>query len=182
MMYRTTLTAPVFGLRREIDRLFENTIGRGQAGRNEWSPAVDIYETNQELTFAVELPGIKLEDVEVTAVEGILTIQGERIVEQKEGEEGRYHLVERNYGSFMRRFQLPQDVDNEKIEAEVEHGMLKVRIPKASLPQPKKIQIKSGATVGARAQQAIDHGESREGTAEVKVARGKPAGATVASR
>ena len=105
MMYATTLTAPVFGLRREIDRLFENAFGRGQAGRNEWTPAVDIHETDQELTFVVELPGFKLEDIQVTAVDGILTIQGQRIEEQKEGEEGRYHLVERNYGSFMRRFQ-----------------------------------------------------------------------------
>jgi hypothetical protein len=99
MMYATTLTAPVFGLRREIDRLFEHTLGQGQGGRNEWSPAVDVYETNQELTFAVELAGIKPENVEVTAIDGILTIQGERIAEQREGEEGRYHVVERNYGT-----------------------------------------------------------------------------------
>jgi HSP20 family protein len=170
MMYATTLTAPVFGLRREIDRLFENTFGRGHAGQNEWSPAVDIFETDQELTFAVELPGIKLENVEVTSVDGILTIQGERIVEQRGEEEGRYHLVERNHGKFLRRFQLPQGVDNEKIEANVNHGMLQVRIPKAALPQPRKIQIKAGATVGDRVQRAIGRGENREGPAEVKVA------------
>lgn len=138
MLYATTMNAPVFGLRREIDRLFEDAFGRGQAGRNEWAPVVDIHETEQELTFAVELPGIKLEDIEVTAVNGILTIQGERMDDRKEGDEGRYHLVERNYGPFMRRFQLPAGVDNEKIEADVEHGILQVRIPKAALPQPKE--------------------------------------------
>lgn len=167
MLYTTTQTAPVFGLRREIDRLFESTFGRGQAGQNEWTPAVNVHETDQELTFAVELPGIKLEDIEVTAVDGILTIQGMRIAEHKEGEDGRYHLVERNYGSFMRRFQLPPGVDNEKIEADIEHGMLQVHIPKAALPQPKRIEIKAGAAGPVRAHRALDRGESRKELAEV---------------
>ncbi len=168
MLYATASTAPAFGLRREIDRLFENTFGRGQPGRDEWTPAVDIHETGQELTFAIELPGIKLEDIEVTAVDGVLTIHGERSEERNEGEEGRYHLVERNYGSFMRRFQLPPGVDSEKIAADIEHGMLRVRIPKAALPQPKRIEIKEGATVVVRPQQALGAGESRKDLAKAK--------------
>jgi HSP20 family protein len=174
MMYATTLTAPVFGLRREIDRLFETTFGRGHVGQHEWSPAVDIYETDQELTFTVELPGIKLEDVEVTSADGILTIRGETAAEQRDDEEGRYHLVERHYGSFMRRFQLPQGVDNEKIEANVNLGMLKVRIPKAALPQAKKIEIRAGASTSDRAHRAIGRGESREKMDESKVAAATP--------
>jgi HSP20 family protein len=161
MVYLTTPTAPVFGLWRQIDRLFEDSVGRGQAARNEWVPAVDIRETNQELTFAVELPGIKPEDVEVTAVDGILTIRGERNEERRDGDEGRYHLIERNYGSFMRRFQLPQGVDDEKIEADVAEGMLQVRIPKTALPQPKKIQVRAAVETSPRAQ-AIGRGESRQ--------------------
>ena len=174
MMYTTTLTAPVFGLRREIDRLFEHAFGRGHAGQNEWCPAVDIYETDQELTFSVELPGIRSEDVEVSAADGILTIQGERTAEQREGEEGRHHLVERNYGSFVRRFQMPQGVDNDKIEANVDHGMLRVRIPKASLPQPKKIHVQAGAGPGGREQRAIGRGDGRGGNAEAKMAVSGP--------
>ena len=162
MLYARVTTTPVFGLRREIDRLFENTFGRGQAGQSEWTPAVDIRETEQELTFAVELPGTKPEDVEVTAEDGVLTIRGESSEDRKEGEDGHYHLVERNYGAFMRRFQLPQGVDAEKIEADVEHGLLQVRIPKAALPQPKKIQIKAGADASSRTQQALGRGESRQ--------------------
>lgn len=162
MIYATTLTAPVFGLRRQVDRLFEDTFGRGQAGGNEWIPAVDIHETDQELTFAVELPGIKPEDVEVTAVDGVLTIHGERNEEGREGEEWRYHLVERNYGSFMRRFQLPQGVDDEKIEADLAQGMLQVRIPKTARPQPKKIQVKAAVEASPRAQQVVGRGESRQ--------------------
>lgn len=162
MLYATNLTAPVFGLRREIDRLFENTFARGQAGRSEWTPAVDIRETDEELTFEVELPGISPEDVEVTAEDGVLTIHGQRTEVRKDGDERRYHLVERNYGSFMRRFQLPQGVDAAKIEADVELGMLQVHIPKGALPQPKTIQIKAGADVSSRTRPAIRPGESRE--------------------
>ena len=162
MVYLTTPTAPVFGLWRQIDRLFEDSVGRGQAGRNEWAPAVDIHETEQELTFAVELPGIKPEDVEVTAVDGILTIHGERHEELRDGEEGRYHLIERNYGSFMRRFQLPQGVDDDKIEADVAQGILQVRIPKTALPQPKKIQVKAAVEASPPARQILGRGESRQ--------------------
>jgi HSP20 family protein len=162
MLYATTTTAPVFGLRREIDRLFEDTFGRGQAGRSEWAPAVDIHETGRELTFAVELPGVKLENVAVSALDGVLTIEGERIDERKEGEEGRYHLTERNYGSFMRRFQLPPGVNSDKIEADVEDGMLRVRVPKAALPQPKKIQVTAGVSENGRTQPVIGGDESRQ--------------------
>ena len=165
MLYGSVVPAPVFGLRREIDRLFENTFARGQAGRSEWSPAVDIHETDQELTFEVELPGVKLEDVEVTAEDGILMIHGQRSAERMAGDEGRYHLVERNYGSFMRQFQLPQGVDTEKIEADVEFGMLLVHIPKGALPQPKSIQIKAGANAGRRVEQALTR-DSRPNSAK----------------
>jgi len=161
MLYATTMTAPIFGLRRDIDRLFESAYVRGQTGRSEWIPAVDIRETDQELTFAVELPGIKQEDVEVTAAEGVLTIHGEKTEERTEGDDGRYHLTERTYGSFMRRFQLPQGVDADKIEANVDGGMLQVRIPKAALPQPKKIQITAGVNVNGGAKRAVGSGKSR---------------------
>ena len=107
MVYATTLTAPAFALRRQIDRLLEESLGHGHAGQGDWVPAVDICETERELTFSVELPGVRLEDVEVTAVEGILTIHGARTAVRSEGEEERYHLVERSYGSFLRRFQPP---------------------------------------------------------------------------
>jgi HSP20 family protein len=104
MGHTATLAAPMFGLRRQIDPQFDDTLGRGQAGRNEWIPPVDIRETDLELTFAVELPGMQPEDVEVTAVDGILTIHGERNEEQRTEHGGRYHLIERSYGSFTRRF------------------------------------------------------------------------------
>ena len=141
MIYRTSLSTPVFGLRREIDRLFEDTFGRGENGAA-WSPAVDIRETENELNLELELPGIKPDEVEITADNGILTVRGEKRSERKEGDENsRYHMVERSYGSFMRSFQLPQGLDESKIEADYSDGILSVRIPKTALPQPRKIQI-----------------------------------------
>ena len=74
---------------------------------------------------------------------------------RSEGDEARYHLVERTYGTFERRFQLPQGVDTEKIEADVELGMLAVHIPKGALPQPKTIAIKVGTNAGRRLEKAL---------------------------
>ena len=119
MLYRNSLTPPVFGLRREIDRLFEDTFGRGEGGTT-FTPAVDIQENQNELRLDVELPGLNPDDVEITAENGVLTIRGEKQTERKEGDESRYHIVERSYGSFLRSFQLPQGLDESRIEAS--HG------------------------------------------------------------
>src|SRR5256885_13787065 len=84
MLYRMTTGSPIFGLRREIDRLFDDTFTRDGSG---WSPAVDIRETDGEISLELELPGIKPEDVEITAENGVLTVRGEKKSERKEGEE-----------------------------------------------------------------------------------------------
>ena len=99
MVYRSSLHGPVFGLRREIDRLFEDTFG-GDSRRAGWVPAVDIREDAKEIALEVELPGITPADVEVTAENGVLTIRGEKQGTSTEGTEGRYHVMERSYGSF----------------------------------------------------------------------------------
>jgi HSP20 family protein len=133
-----TTSSPIFGLRREIDRLFEDTFTRDG---NNWTPAVDIKENDSDIRIDLELPGLKPEDVEITAENGLLSIRGEKRSERKEGEEGRYHVVERSYGTFMRTFTLPQGVDENQIQAEFNEGVLSIRIPKTALPQPKRIQI-----------------------------------------
>ena len=155
MVYRAALGGPIFGLRREIDRLFEDTFGREGGRAAQWAPAVDIREDARELAFEVELAGIKPENVDIMCENGVLTVRGEKHSERKEGDEERYHLVERTFGSFLRSFQLPQGVDEDKIEADFENGVLMVRIPKAALPQPRKIQIR-----GAGQQKAVA-GESK---------------------
>jgi HSP20 family protein len=144
MVYRTSLSAPVFGLRREIDRLFEDAFGNGDGGRAGWSPTVDVREDQRELVFTVELPGIRPENVEVTFENGLMTIRGEKREERKEGDEVRYHIAERTYGSFARSFQLPKLIDEDKVEASFENGVLHVRVPKGALPQPKRIEVRTG--------------------------------------
>jgi HSP20 family protein len=149
MLHRSTL-APAFGLRREIDRLFDDMLGmQAMQNRVAWNPAVDIRESDKELTILAELPGLNPDQVEVTCDNGVLSIRGEKTEARKEGEEGRWHLVERTYGAFNRSFQLPQGVDESKIEGSFNNGLLTVRIPKAALPQPKRISISiSGAQEG----------------------------------
>lgn len=174
MLYARVTTTPLLGTRWDLNQLFDDTIARAQFGQSqlaqsqiaqsEWTPAVNIRETDTAITFAAELPGVRLENVEVTAIDGILTIRGQKSEEQKEGEEARYHLVERSYGSFSRRFQLPQGVDVDKIEAEVTDGMLEVRIPKAAMPLAKQIRVLAGSDSRPRAAHALGNGngESRK--------------------
>jgi HSP20 family protein len=146
MVYRGSLTGPVFGLRREIDRLFEDTFGSGESRRTGWIPAVDVREDNKEIVLEIELPGIKPSEVEVTAENGVLTIRGEKQGTSTEGTEGRYHVVERTYGSFTRSFQLPSAVDERSIDAEFQDGLLSVHIPKAAIAQPRKIEIRNSGS------------------------------------
>jgi HSP20 family protein len=107
-------------------------------------------------------------------------IRGERMDERKEGDEGRYHLVERSYGSFSRSFQLPQGVDDESIDAHFENGLLRVRVPKAAIPQPRRISIQ-GATTGDRSQAQISgttrggNGGSRKSASSEQKQRGEHA-------
>ncbi len=129
---------PLFGLRREIDRLFDDVVG---SASTRWTPAVDVRETEKSLAIDVELPGIKPENVEVDVENGVLSITGEKRSERTNEEKGRYHMVERSYGSFFRSFQLPAGVDESQINASFHDGVLTVDIPKAALPQPRKIQI-----------------------------------------
>jgi HSP20 family protein len=168
--------SPIFGLRRDIDRLFDEAFtGRG-SGAN-WTPAVDIHETSKELRIDFELPGIRPEDVEIDVENGMLTVRGQKSAERKEeSEEGRYHLVERSYGSFFRSFQLPQGVDENQIRADFDQGVLHVRIPKAALPQPRRIQIGTGVGERGRTEdtsQRRDDRGTRRGTSGTKEETGR---------
>jgi len=176
MLERSFGSSPIFGLRREIERLFEDAFaGRGNAAS--WMPAVDVHETSKELRLDVELPGIRQEDVEIEVENGMLSIRGQKSAERKEeGEEGRYHLVERSYGSFFRSFQLPPGVDEKQINADFENGVLHVRIPKAALPQPRRIEIGGGDRVRTvEAGRRDDRGARREGGSEKEKKEGERA-------
>ena len=163
MLYGSPLT-PFVGLRREIDRLFDDA-SSGGSGRMAWMPAVDVREDASSLTLDFELPGLEPDQVEVTAENGVLTVRGEKRAERKEGEQGRYHLVERSYGSFSRSFQLPSGVDEGQIDAQFENGVLHVQIPKAALPRPRRIEIQRGRS-SATTQSSVKGGSSQRAMTE----------------
>ena len=146
MLYRTGLSTPSLGLRRELDRLMEETLGRVSPAveAGSWGPAMDIVEDADGLLLELELPGLTGDDVEITTEKGVLTIRGEkRTVRQRDGV--RAITTERAHGRFARSLQLPQGVDDAKIEAEFEHGLLRVRVPRAALPQPRKVEIRAAS-------------------------------------
>lgn len=107
----------------------------------DWLPAVNVEESAEELLLTAELPGMSREDVEIELENNILTIRGERAEERTEGEEKRYHLWERRYGSFQRSFTLPRTVDAEGISADFENGLLRVHMPKAPEAKGRRIEI-----------------------------------------
>lgn len=108
-----------------------------------WMPPVDIAETKDKLTLRAELPGFKEDQVELTVEDGVLTLRGERKFE-KDAEEENYHRVERSYGTFVRSFTLPTNVDQSRIEARFADGILSVELPRREEARPKQIKIAAG--------------------------------------
>ena len=106
-----------------------------------WSPAVDIQETDHEFILKADLPDVKKEDVKVELEDGVLTVEGER-TKEKEDKGKRFHKVERAYGTFVRHFTLPTEVDGPNVKAEFKDGVLNVRLPKAVNAKPKAIDVK----------------------------------------
>ena len=106
-----------------------------------WSPAIDIEETDREYLVKADLPDVKKEDVKVELLDGSLTIEGER--KQEREEKGKsFHRVERAYGKFVRRFGLPNEVDASKAQAEFKEGVLNVHLPKSPTIKPKVVDIR----------------------------------------
>ena len=131
----------LFQTRREIDRVFDRFFAPGTVNAP-WAPAVDVRETKEAIEVVAELPGLRLEDVEVSIENNVLAIAGEKKQEVAEGSpEAEYHLVERRCGRFERSFTLPRTVDAGKISARFEHGLLTVTLPKAEAAKPRRVEI-----------------------------------------
>ena len=107
----------------------------------DWAPNVDVIETAEAFQVKAELPGVKKDDVKVTVDAGVLRIEGERKQEQEENGK-KYHRIERSYGSFLRIFTLPPDVDATKLIAEFKDGVLNVMLPKSAQSAPRAIEVK----------------------------------------
>ena len=131
-----------------FDRFFAETMRRWPRGATEnraaqdWAPAADVSETEAEYLIKADLPDVRKEDVSITVQDGVLTLSGERRQEKRaEGE--KLHRVERVYGSFARRFALPENADEQSISAESRDGVILIHIPKVKVvqPQPRQIEI-----------------------------------------
>lgn len=107
----------------------------------DWTPAIDVEETDKEYLLKADLPDVKKEDVKIDVSNGILTVEGER-KQEKEEKNRKFHRIERAYGKFVRRMGLPTDADEQKIAAEFKDGVLNVHIPKAASAKPRSIEIK----------------------------------------
>ena len=110
-----------------------------------WAPAVDISERKDAYVVTLELPGVKLDDLEITFQDGLLTIQGERCLAPDSADE-QTHLIERRHGMFRRSITLPPHVKADAIEASLEDGVLRVVVPKAEAAKPKRIEVRTGRT------------------------------------
>jgi HSP20 family protein len=146
-------------LRHAFDRFFQQP-DEGDASNvvtSQWAPRVDIKEEDKRFVIFVDVPGVDPADIEVSMEKGILTIKGERTMENRE-QNGRFTRVERAHGTFHRRFALPDSADPEGITAVGRHGVLEISIPKRAETTPRRITIntehgagssKGGATGGS---------------------------------
>ena len=139
----------------QMDSLFAHALGlHGQwqsatgASTPAWAPALDIAERKDAYLVAVELPGVKLDDLQITLEDGLLTIQGERQFTSESSEE-QYHRVERSSGAFRRSITLPAHVMADEVEASMEDGVLRILVPKAAEAKPKRIQVTPGGQMEA---------------------------------
>jgi HSP20 family protein len=171
-------TMPASRLLIEFERLLNVNFGlhpikgNAHAALNEWSPAADIHETDEALTFTVELPGIAPDQVQVAAEENVLTIRATRSSPDAGKIDARFHLIERHDGAFVRRFQLPPNVDASMITAEYANGLLELRVPKAALPQATVIRVKTASDHHEAAPRVVTRGEVRAALKPASISNG----------
>ena len=120
-------------------------------------PPVDIYEDEHNVTLKLEVPGVKQEDIDIRVENNNLTIRGERKLEKDEKEEN-FRRVERSYGSFFRSFTLPPTVSTENVQADCEHGILKIQFAKRPEAKPRQIKVSAGKKP-IEAKSAVSGGE-----------------------
>ena len=137
---------PMATLQREMNHVFENFWNR--VGQFEWpwssgEAKSDVVETDKAIEVSIELPGMEMNDIEVTVNDDMLTVKGEKKIERQEEKKG-YYLSERSYGAIYRTIPLPPGVDGEKAQASFKNGVLTIKLPQSPEAQAKvrKIAIK----------------------------------------
>ena len=162
---------PLTELHREMNRLFDSVFSGGPGGALAGSPAsqsyymqpprLDVREDERELCVSVDLPGVNPSDVDVRLDGDLLTISGEKKSETNEQQAG-YHVMERGYGRFQRSVQLPFAPDPNQVQADCEHGVLTIRLPKeGQVERSRRIEVRSG---GGQRQQQLGTSEATDAT------------------
>jgi HSP20 family protein len=173
MTAMTTMTDVFDDLRSAQDDLVRisraHSLGLGAtASTRAWPPAVDIFECEDSYLVDVELPGVKIEDIDITVDEGLLTIQGERTFAHDQIDKA--HRVERRVGPFSRSITLPSHVKADTIDASIQDGLLMVRVPKTTEAHVRRISVRPGTGKAALAASVVKNGErmpsSGQGTGE----------------
>ncbi|MEP0842355.1 MAG: Hsp20/alpha crystallin family protein, partial [Phycisphaerae bacterium] len=139
MTGRLNLWAPYQDLRRQIDQLFDAFAGFNGGPRVPAYPPVNIWEEGDTLYLEAELPGVKQEDLEISAIGRELTLRGRRA--GREGQDVCYHRQERGVGEFTRVLTLPVEVESEQIEAALKDGVLTLTMPKVEAAKARKIKV-----------------------------------------
>jgi HSP20 family protein len=139
-------------LQEQVNRMFNDVFERRgeESSLTTWAPAVDIYETANELVVQADVPDVHPEDLDIRVENNILTIRGERKFEKKV-DENNYLRVERAYGSFSRSFSLANTVNSEAIHADYKNGVLTLSIPKREEAKPKQIKVNIETHAAAKA-------------------------------
>jgi HSP20 family protein len=141
-----------YDMQSEMNRMFDEMFGglSRRSGRHQgneptrWAPVLDVLQEEGDIVVRAELPGVRQEDVDITLHDGVLTISGERKAEEQREGSG-YYVRERRYGTFRRSMTLPQGVDESKIKARFDSGVLELRVSgAAAVQEPRRIQIEAG--------------------------------------
>ena len=139
---------PALGQYDDMNNLFNQIWARPllwdhNSVRRQWTPAFDIRETEDQIVFEAALPGLSKKDIDITLQDGVVTVSGERN-EREVTENETVHCTENRYGKFVRRFSLPGEVDEDKVDAKYTNGILTIALSKVTpeVPEQKKIAIK----------------------------------------
>ena len=159
MMQRWDPFREVEAMRERMARMFEDLWGRSEERESTMvlTPAMDVIERDNEYEIRASLPGVKPEDVDITAAGNTLTIRAHRKEEHEERSEN-YLLRERRAGMFSRTITLPEQVNLDQVQATLEHGVLTVMVPKSEQARPKRIEVRAGGG----AQQIPAGGQSQQ--------------------
>lgn len=152
-------------LREAMNSLFEESFVRPSNSRGQTlGMPLDVAETRDGFVIEASLPGVKPEDLDITLQDNVLTISGEVRQEQSAGDKPNYHRVERRYGRFSRSVSLPTQVQSDKVKAHLDHGVLRLEVPKAEAVKPRKITVNVNANgsqnqaIDVNSEQALEQG------------------------